>query len=62
MSSKVDNDNADNGDAIVETKKEDVLKSKDSYQPQGNMSALVMYTLLIGFGNLQAGFAIAGNN
>ena len=26
------------------------------------MSALMMYTLLVGFGNLQAGFAIAGNN
>ena len=26
------------------------------------MSALMLFTLLVGFGNLQAGFAIAGNN
>jgi hypothetical protein len=26
------------------------------------MSAMMLYTLLVGFGNLQAGFAIAGNN
>lgn len=26
------------------------------------MCALIVYTLLIGFGNVQAGFAIAGNN
>jgi len=26
------------------------------------MAALVIYTLLIGLGNIQAGFAIAGNN
>ena len=40
-------------------KKEDAVVQE---QPQGNMTALVIYTLLIGLGNIQAGFAIAGNN
>ena len=47
---------------VIETKKGKVLKEEDGYEPKGNMSALVLYTLLVGFGNLQAGFAIAGNN
>jgi len=29
---------------------------------EGNIPALMLYTLLIGLGNVQAGFAIAGNN
>ena len=50
-------------DGAVEAKAATVLLGGEGeYQPKGHMPSMIIFTLLIGLGNLQAGFAIAGNN